>query len=419
MPVKRDHFVNFATLQNTLQDSGLDGWLLYDFRGSNPVALHLAGLRSSGSRRWFLWLPAQGAPTLLIHAIEASTFVGVNPELRAAVDSYVGWRQMEEKLAALVRADGRRPRIAMEYSPANAVPYVSLIDAGAKELVEAATGAEIVSSADLVQLAQAVLSPAQVASHRRAAEVCLAAKDHAFEFIHRGLRAGRPISEYDVQQAILEFFAAHDLDPDHPPIVAVNAHAADPHYAPTAERHSPIGPSDAVLIDLWGRTRTSPDDCFADLTWTAYCGAEIPPDVERVFALVAAARDEAVAFIQARLDAGEPVYGYEVDDAARAVIEDGGFGEAFIHRTGHSLGSELHFRGVNIDNLETQDRRRLVAGVMFTVEPGIYLPDYVHSGGRVGLGIRSEINCLMHADRVEVTTLPLQDSMIPLLAGAL
>ncbi len=408
--------MNLATLQKTLQDNSLDGWLLYDFRGANPVALHVAGLRNSGSRRWFLWLPAQGAPALLIHAIEASTFAAVRPELGASVDTYVGWRQLEEKLAALVKADGRRPRIAMEYSPANAVPYVSLVDAGAKEMVEAATGAEIVSSADLVQLTQAVLSPAQVESHRRAAEVCLAAKDHAFDFIRSALRAERPITEYDVQQAILEFFAARDLDPDHPPIVAVNAHAADPHYAPTAERHSPIARGDVVLIDLWGRTRTSPDDCFADLTWTAYCGAEIPSDIERVFAIVAAARDEAVAFIQTGLDAGRPVHGYEVDDAARAVVEDAGFGAAFIHRTGHSLGSELHFRGVNIDNLETQDRRRLTPGVMFTVEPGIYLPEYVHSGGRIGLGIRSEINCLMHAGRVEVTTLPLQDAMIPLLA---
>jgi Xaa-Pro aminopeptidase len=224
------------------------------------------------------------------------------------------------------------------------------------------------------------------------------------------------VDEYAVQQFILERFAALDLDPDHPPIVAVNANAANPHYAPGPDQSSPIRAGDMVLIDLWAKERATPGACFADITWTAFCGDEPPAKAQRIFEIVAAARDAAVAFVRERFAAGEPVYGYEVDDACRAVIQDAGYGEAFFHRTGHSLGTEVHFTGVNIDNLETQDRRRLMPGVLFTIEPGIYLPDDDFDGSMPakGLGIRSEINCFVHEDRLEVTTLPLQGEVIKL-----
>lgn len=413
--------MNLSDIQRYLTDNDLDGWLLYDFRGQNPIALHVAGLAESGSRRWFLWIPAAGAPAWLIHAIETNTFRSTDPVLSHDKRIYVGWRDMMEKLPRLVGAgDDKRLRIAMEYSPLDAIPYVSKIDAGIKELVEQATGAAIVTSADLVQFTQATLSADQLASHRRAAAHCLAVKDEAFALIADRLRAGQAIDEYAVQQFIMARFAALGLDPDHPPIVAVNANAANPHYAPGPDQSRPIRAGDMVLIDLWAKERATPGACFADITWTAFCGDEPPARAQRIFEIVAAARNAAVAFIQARFAAGEPVYGYEVDDACRAVIQDAGYGEAFFHRTGHSLGTEVHFTGVNIDNLETQDRRRLMPGVMFTVEPGIYLPDENFDGSPAakGLGIRSEINCFVHKDGVEVTTLPLQEEIVRLEIGA-
>jgi Xaa-Pro aminopeptidase len=410
--------MDLTQVQDALLQNHLDGWLLYDFRGQNSIAAFVAGLSNSGSRRWFLWIPAQGRPKWLIHAIERSTFTDVRANLAGEMNVYVSWQQLSAGLRALIGAhEDRTLRIAMEYSPMNAVPYVSKIDAGIKEFVETSTGAEIVSSADLVQIVQAVLTPEQLESHRRAAAHCLAAKDAAFAYIAERLRTGATITEYDVQQFILERFAAADLDPDHPPIVAVNRHAADPHYAPTAARHSPIRLGDAVLIDLWARERGNPDACFADITWTAFCGAETPQRAADIFHLVAAARDAAVAFVQGKLSAGAEIHGFEVDDACRSVIQQAGYGEHFLHRTGHSLGSALHFTGVNIDNLETQDRRRLMPGVMFTIEPGIYLPDFNFddSPEAKGLGIRSEINCIVHENRLEVTTLPLQTELTPLL----
>ena len=225
--------MNLNEIQAYLTANQLDGWLLYDFRGTNPVALHVAGLQSSGSRRWFLWIPATGTPSWLIHLIEASTFRHVSPELMGGMNRYAGWRELEEKLAALVGAQGPVRRIAMEYSPRNAIPYVSWVDAGTKEMVEQVTGAEIVSSADLVQLAQAVLDADQIASHRRAAAICLAAKEAAFAFLRARLAAGETTTEYAVQQVITRHLDEHRMEYDHGAIVSVNSNAADPHYSPT------------------------------------------------------------------------------------------------------------------------------------------------------------------------------------------
>ena len=407
--------MKLETIRNHLRDNGMAGWLLYDFRGQNPIAAAVAGLQTTGTRRWFLWIPAAGEPQWLIHAIEQATFSSVSPDVTGALHLYVSWREMEEKLRDLV-PKGASTRVAMEYSPRGAIPYVSNVDAGALEMVRAVTGATIVSSADLVQLVQAVLSPEQMASHRRAAAHLLAAKDAAFAFVAEALRLERTITEYDVQQLIVERFQAADLTWDHDPIVAVNGNAAIPHYAPTAREHSPIRRGDALLIDLWAKEKKRADDCYADITWTAYCGAQQPPALPRVFAVVAQARDTAIAFIQQALDAGKAVYGYEVDDAVRSVIEDAGFGAGILHRTGHSLGPTTHWNGVNIDNVETQDRRRLIPGIMFTIEPGIYLPqlDFDGSGQAKGLGIRSEVNCIVHDGRLEVTTLPFQTELLRL-----
>ena len=410
--------MNLSTIQDYLRTSRIDGWLLYDFRGLNPIALHLAGLTRSGSRRWFLWIPAEGKPVWLIHAIESSTFARTNPVMAGEVRQYVRWRDLEHAVENLVRTSkGPATRIAMEYSPDNAIPYVAYVDAGTKEMVERVTQAGIVSSADLVQLVQAVLSEEQVASHRRAAVHCLAAKDTAFAMIRACLAIGTPVMEHEVQQAIVDYFEANDLDCDHPPIVAVNAHAANPHYAPSAAQPTEIRPGDIVLIDLWARERRSPQDCYADITWVAYAGSEVPAAAKHLFDVLATGRDAAVTFCNERLGAGNPVHGYEVDDVCREVIADAGYGEAFFHRTGHSLGVTGHYNGVNIDNLETRDRRSLIPGVMFTVEPGIYLPTFNFDASATpkGIGLRTEINCLVLPDRVEVTTLPLQKEIVTLM----
>ncbi len=404
-------------IQDYLQANHLDGWLLYDFRGQNPIALSVAGLINSGTRRWFLWIPAQGRPSYLIHAIEQSTFAAVSPEMAGDLHTYIGWQQLAEMLPGFVGAHGEKPlRIAMEYSPLGALPYISKVDAGTLELITEVTGAEIVGSADLVQLVQAVLSPAQMESHRRAAAHCMAIKDDAFAFVADALKNRRPITEYDVQNFIMDRFAAVNLYADHSPIVAVNGNAAVPHYAPSADQHSPIQPGDVLLIDMWAKEQNDPSDCYADITWVAYCGAVVPPQVAQVFGVVAQARDAAVAAVREAIAAGRRPRGHQIDDVARDVITYAGYGHAILHRTGHSLGPAIHWNGVNIDNVETQDRRRIIPGVMFTIEPGIYLPDldFDGSGQAKGLGIRLEVDCIAHDDSLEIATAPIQTEIIRL-----
>ena len=407
--------MKLQSIRNHLRQQNLAGWLLYDFRGQNPIAADIAELDFTGTRRWFLWIPADGEPQWLIHAIEQATLGQADPELSGPLHLYVGWREMEKKLHAILPQDPSS-RIAMEYSPHGAIPYVSKVDAGTMETVRAATAAAIVSSADLVQQIQAVLSSRQMDSHRRAAAHVLAAKDAAFAYLGQALRQNQEITEYDVQTLIVDRFRAADLTWGHDPIVAVNGNAAVPHYAPSAQQHSPIRPGDLVLIDLWAKETTNPDDCFADITWMAYCGAEPPPIARRIFDVVAQARDTGVSLISQALEAGTPLPGYEVDDAVSAVIKDAGYAEGILHRSGHSLGPIIHWNGVNIDNVETQDRRTLIPGVMFTIEPGIYLPnlDFDNTGQPKGLGIRTEVNCIVHDRRLEVTTLPYQTELIAL-----
>jgi len=407
--------VKLQSIRNHLRQQNLTGWLLYDFRGQNPIAASVAELESTGTRRWLLWIPAEGEPQWLVHAIEQSTFSSVPPEMAGPLHLYVGWQEMESKLRTILPQDPSS-RIAMEYSPRGAIPYVSNVDAGTLEMVRTATDATIVSSADLVQIVQAVLSSRQMESHRRAAAQVLAAKDAAFAFVAHALAQQQKITEYNVQQLIVDQFRAADLDWDHDPIVAVNGNAALPHYAPSAQQHSSIQAGDVLLIDLWAKEKNNPDDCYADITWTAYCGDEPPPTASRVFSVVAQARDTAVKVINSAFEAGKTIHGYEVDDAVSAVIKDAGYAEGILHRTGHSLGPNTHWNGVNIDNVETQDRRTLIPGVMFTIEPGIYLPnlDFDNSGQPKGLGIRTEVNCIVHDGRLEVTTLPYQTELIAL-----
>ena len=387
-----------AEIQAAIRDAGVDGWLLYDFRGTNGIAREVAGIPASRhfSRRWACCIPPEGSPRWLVHAIEQGSMRDFAPDSQA----YVSWIEWREGLRAMLEG---AQRVAMEVSPGAAIPTVSRVDAGTVDLVRS-LGVEVSTSADLVQVAQSVWSPEQLASHRYAARELLAVKDDTFAHVRERLAAGRPITEVGIQDFMMEQFARRGLDTAGPPIVGINTHAADPHFSPRRDDDTTLNHGDLLLLDLWAR-RSEPGAIYGDITWMGYAGAAVPERIQAVFEIVRHARDAAVAFARQRLQSRQPVYGYEVDDAARGVIKAAGFGPYFIHRTGHSIDTEDHGSGVNIDNLETQDRRRLISGVGFSIEPGIYLPDE-------GVGVRLEIDCYVAEADIEVTTLPLQDEVV-------
>lgn len=392
---------NLAEIQKALQAADLDGWLLFDFRGMNPIAVQVAGLPAEGvfSRRWAYWIPARGEAARLVHRIEAGPFV----KAQEPVHTYVTWQDLTRGLQALL---GPARRIAMEFSPGGAIPYVARVDAGTIDLIRG-LGVEVVSSADLVQWVQARWTPAQLAQHREAARLLNQIKDECFAWLAAELRAGHAPGEVEGQQFVMRRFAETGLITDHPPIVGINAHSGDPHYAPTVERQFFLHAGDFVLLDLWAKL-DQPGAVFADITWVAFAGAEAPAAQREIFAIVARARDAAVQFIQQRFAAGQRVQGFEVDDATRAVIEQAGYGAAFFHRTGHSIDTNGHGNGVNMDNLETHDERTLIPGVGFSIEPGIYLAEF---------GVRSEINMIVGEGFAEVTTQPVQQAIVPLLSA--
>jgi Xaa-Pro dipeptidase len=383
-----------------LRAAGMDGWLLSDFHGSNPVAGALLGLPPL-TRRWFAWIPAEGAPVAVTHRIEQQPWEGWLGENLP----YSSWPELRGCLDGLLAGS---PRVAMEYAPEDAVPYVDRVPAGVVELVRAA-GAEVVSSADLVSAFASRWSAAGEASHRRAARHVHETAHGAFRRIARALRAGERTTEWEVREWIRAELARRGLTVGADSIVAVDAHAANPHYAPSAERHAEIRAGSLVLIDLWGREAPE-DSVYADQTWMGYAGESVPERLAEIFAAVRDAREAAVERVRSRWAAGEPARGFEADDAARAVIAARGWGEAFLHRTGHSIDRELHGSGPNLDNLETRDTRLLIPGVGFSVEPGIYLAGDV--------GFRSEVNVFMGADGPEVTTPSPQDALYALMADS-
>ncbi len=379
--------LDIGAVQASLAAAGLDGWLLYDFHGSNPVAQSLVGLTHAPkmtTRRWYYYIPAAGEPRGLVHAIERHNLDG----LPGAMQTYAGRRSLDEGLDRLLQ--GAR-RVAMEYSPGCAIPYVSRVDAGTIEAVRQ-RGVEVVSSGDLIQQFEAVWTPAQVATHLAASDALHRIKDRAFDVL-RQVAAGTPTTEYALQQQMVGWFADEGLVSADPPVVAVMASAGNPHYLPTASSHCPIERDQLVLLDLWGKQST-PGAVFADITWMAYTGTTVPDEMTRAFAAIARARDEAVGTVQAGLDAGRPVRGCEVDRAARAVLQQTGYGEAILHRTGHSLGESVHGNGAHLDDYETQDERQLLPGSGFTVEPGLYFPTF---------GVRTEINVVIIGTEARVS----------------
>lgn len=389
-----------AEIQNALRAAKLDGWLFYDFRGSDPLAYRILQLdeKMSVSRRWFYYLPANGEPVKLVQSIEQG-------KLDALPGRKVVFRGWQELHAALKQTVGGKKRIAMQYSPMNDVPYISRVDAGTIELVRS-FGAEIVSSAELVQQFEAVLTPAQLQTHRGASEKLHGIIQEAFAEIGRRIRADEPTTEYDVQQFMMRRFGEEGME-EEPMIVAVNANAADPHYFPTQERNSAIHRGDFVLIDSVTKMKATPGAICTDQTWTGFVGESVPEEYVRIFNIVREARDTAVEFVRTNVAAGETIRGADVDDVSRGVITRAGFGEQFTHRTGHSIGEEGHGNGVNIDNFETRDSRRITPGVCFSIEPGIYLP------GK--FGVRSEIDVYVGEKHIEVTGQPIQTAIIAIL----
>jgi Xaa-Pro aminopeptidase len=381
--------VDVAAVQDALRAEGLDGWLLYDFQGSNPIAVRLAGMGRGGghlaTRRWFYLVPAQGQPRGLVHAIERHNL----DHLPGSKSVYAGRVQLEAGLKSLLSG---MQRVAMEYSPGNAIPYVSRVDAGTVEMVREA-GVAVASSGDLVQRFDGLWDAAEIATHREASEKLYRVKDRAFESIARRLAAGTPTTEFDIQQQMVQWFAEEGLVAGSAPNVSAQENAGNPHYLPTADAHRAIRADELVLIDLWGKLR-QPGAVYADITWVGFTGRAIPERFAQAFDVIARARDAAVSLVQGAARAGTPIRGFELDRASRQVIVEAGYGEAILHRTGHSLGEEVHGNGAHLDDYETHDERRLMPGSGFTIEPGVYFADF---------GVRTEINMVWDSDGPEVT----------------
>jgi Xaa-Pro dipeptidase len=392
--------MDITRIQAALSDRDLDGWLFYSFRGSDPIGINILGLHEGhATRRWFYYVPATGEPTKIVHSIEREALDALPGEQLV----YLPWGQLHDHVrSALAGAT----RVAMQYSPMNAIPYVSRVDAGTIEMVRS-FGAEVVSSADLVQQFEAVMRPEQLQSHLDAAVLMRGVVDRTYAEVARRLRADEPTTERDVQDFMMSLYAEGNLVTDHPPIVAVGPHSAMPHYAPPERGSARVERGQLLLTDLWAKL-DAPHAIYFDITWTCFLDEEAPEEHRRVFDVVRGGRDAAIDFVGRRARAGEPVYGWEVDDAARDYIAGQGFGDYFIHRTGHNIHEMVHGNGANIDNLETRDERLLVPNTCFSIEPGVYLP------GK--FGIRSEVDVYLTEDDAIVSGQPIQTELIPVLA---
>jgi Xaa-Pro dipeptidase len=380
--------LDIAAVQEALAAERADGWLLYDFHGSNPIARQIAGLSGASkmtTRRWYYFIPAAGTPRKLVHAIEAGTL----DALPGDTFLYAERRTLEDGLKRLVGGAGT---IAMEFSPECAIPYISRVDGGTIDWVRR-LGATVVSSGDLVQRFEAIWDEAAIATHRAASERLYRIKDRAFAYVGTKLSAGQAPTEVEVQQAMVNWFREEGLVADAAPIVAAQEHAGNPHYAPSPDTPRTIRRNEILLLDLWGKL-PAPGAVYADITWTGFTGPTPPEEFARAFATIVKGRDAAVALVQAAVRAGRDVRGWEVDRATRDVISGAGYGDRFIHRTGHSLGEEVHGNGVHMDDYETHDDRRLIPGTGFTIEPGIYTPAF---------GVRTEINMVVGRTEATVT----------------
>jgi Xaa-Pro dipeptidase len=385
-------------IQSDLRAAKLDGWLFYDFRGRDPIAQGILQLPPGmRTRRWYYFVPAKGTPRKLVHKIETESLAALPGETLF----YAGQEELTKNLGKLL---GRAKNIAMQYSPKNAIPYVAMVDAGTIELVRS-TGAKVVSSADLVQKYEACWSAAQLESHLAAGAVIDRVVREAFQLAAKNVREKKAFTEYDLKLWILKEFETAGITLENGPDIAVGPHASDPHYGPTPESASPIREGDLLLLDVWGKTKAA-GSVYYDITWVGFLGAKVPEKMAKIFGIVREARDEAIELIQSSVAAGKPLQGWQVDKAARKVIEKAGYGKYFFHRTGHNIGQSVHGNGVNMDGLETHDVRHLIPKTCNSIEPGIYLPEF---------GIRSEVNMYIGEKEARVTG-AIQREILALLA---
>jgi Xaa-Pro aminopeptidase len=392
--------IDIAAIQAALREFGFDGWLLCDFRGSNVLAQRVLGLSPGdvGSRRYFCCIPARGEPRKLVHRIESAAL----DQIPGSKTVYLRWQELEAGLRQLVEG---LSTVAMEYSPRNAIPYVSRVDAGTVELVKS-FGVDVVSSGDLIQLFEAAWDDEQQRSHFEAAVHTDSAYARAWRFIAQRVRQEGCVDEREVQAEILKHFDEQGMETYSPPIVAVGPHSGDPHYETGSGGETTIRENDFVLIDLWAKLKR-PRAVYSDLTRVGFVGKTVPRQYEEIFRIVARARDAAIETVRSAFIAGRPIQGWEVDRAAREVISSAGYADRFVHRTGHSIGQEVHGNGANMDDLETHETRRILRRTCFSIEPGIYLPEF---------GVRSEVDVYIDgAGKIHVAGGPIQTAVVPIL----
>jgi Xaa-Pro aminopeptidase len=379
--------MDLKAIQSALRDAGFDAWLFYDHHHRDPIAYRVLGVPEHlmVTRRWFYVIPAQGEPKKLVHKIEA----GHLDSLPGEKMQYSAWPELWENLKQLLAP---YKKIAMQYSPNNLVPYIGLVDAGTIELIRS-FGKEIVSSGDLVARFEAAWSDAQIQTHYAARDIIDKVTAECFKEIGRRVRNGGT-NEYEMQQWIMEAFKREHIVTEDPPIVAVNADSGNPHFEPRADRSAPIQEGDFVLLDIWGKKDSPADAVYYDITWTGFVGKNPSAEQKKIFEIVRNARDAGVKAVQAAVSAGRKIAGWEVDKATRDSITQAGYGQYFVHRTGHSIGTSVHANGANMDNLETKDERQIIPNSCFSIEPGIYLPQF---------GVRSEVNVLVRKGSAEVT----------------
>jgi Xaa-Pro aminopeptidase len=378
--------MNLAAIQSALRERNIDAWLFYDHHHRDPIAYRVLGISEHlmVTRRWFYMIPAEGEPQKLLHKIEPGHLDGLPGEKR----TYSAWQELFDGLKQML---AQQRDIAMQYSPNNGVFTISLVDGGTIDLVRG-LGKNIVSSGDLVALFEATWSEEQIETHYAARDAIDSITAAAFQEIGRRSRNGGT-TEFKMQQWILEAFGRENLVSEDPPVVASNANTGNPHYAPDDSRSAAIQDGDFVLLDIWAK-KNLPGAVYYDITWTGFIGKTPPERIQEVFRVVRDARNAGAKFVQDAIASKKPIAGWQVDDPVRDIVRQRGFGNYFVHRTGHSIGTDVHANGPNMDNLEVHDERRILPNSCFSIEPGIYLPEF---------GVRSEINMLVRADRAEVT----------------
>jgi len=384
-------------IQHALREWKLGGWLLCDFHNRDHLAYRVLGLDSTKmtTRRWFYYIPAKGEPRKLVHTVEK----GKLDSLPGSKHAFLSWEQLHASLKKLL---GSPKKIAMQYSPKNNIPSVSLVDAGIIELVKS-FGHKIVSSADLVQLFESLISEEGYRLHKDAGAIVDRIRAEAFDQIRNAVATKNAMTEYDIQQFIMRRFKEQELTTSDPPIVGTNEHPADPHFESTPSNARPFKQGDTVLIDLWAK-KDVPGGIYYDITWVGFIGNEPPSKYGEIYEVARTARDTATQFVKDKFSKGQQCYGWQVDDACRAVVKKAGYAKYFIHRTGHSIGEEVHGNGVNIDNLETRDERQLMPGCCFSIEPGIYLEDE--------MAVRTEVNMFVRHDGVPEVTGAIQNELV-------